>query len=345
MKTINLTLLLLLMAASGTLAEPSAVMVPGREDQGRVVVRPQTGDGLSGNQGTWGFLGVYLGDLTADRARELGLQAALSDMLGADTHGVIVGMVEKGSPAAKVGLRENDCLLTLDGQPIVNRLQFFQSMMIGPPGRKIRLGVLRGTEPLIIEVELGTRLSPAMEQRKRLFNESDALLRSAEDNRRMAEEAQAKGDARLADSYRENEKTLIRMAGESRAYVEKEIREGRISEPAAVQSFNLNMALSAKRYLLGVTTAAISPQLAAYFNVEAGALLVTEVRVGGAAGMAGLKAGDCIVKFNNESITGQTDFNRLFDQAMVGATTSGGPAELTLLVVRDRVAQVFRIRI
>jgi hypothetical protein len=38
----------------------------------------------------------------------------------------------------------------------------------------------------------------------------------------------------------------------------------------------LNMALSAKRYLLGVTTAAISPQLAAYFNVEAGALLVPE---------------------------------------------------------------------
>jgi S1-C subfamily serine protease len=94
-----------------------------------------------------------------------------------------------------------------------------------------------------------------------------------------------------------------------------------------------------------VTTAAISPQLAAYFNVEAGALLVTEVRVGGAAGQAGLKAGDCIVKFNNESIAGQTDFNRLFDQAMVGATATGGPAELTLLVVRERVAQVFRIRL
>jgi hypothetical protein len=49
-------------------------------------------------------------------------------------------------------------------------------------------------------------------------------------------------------------------------------------------------------------------------------------------------------KFNSESITGQTDFNRLFDQAMVGATATGGPAELTR-VVRDRVAQVLRIRI
>jgi S1-C subfamily serine protease len=94
-------------------------MVSGHEDQGRVVVRPQAGDGLSGNQGTWGFLGVYLGDLvTVDRAgASLGFRR-LSDMLGLFTHGVIVGMVEKGSPAAKVGLRENDCLLTLDEQPI-----------------------------------------------------------------------------------------------------------------------------------------------------------------------------------------------------------------------------------
>jgi hypothetical protein len=51
-----------------------------------------------------------------------------------------------------------------------------------------------------------------MEQRKRLFNESDALLRSAEQSTNGR--AQAKGDARLTESYRENEDALIRMADE-----------------------------------------------------------------------------------------------------------------------------------
>lgn len=298
-------------------------------EQGRVATR-FTSDREAG---AWGFLGVYLGDMTVDRARELGLTGV---------HGVIVGLVEKGSPAAKVGLLENDCLLTLDGQPIANRLQFFQSMMVGPPGRRVLLGLLRAGEYLQVEVELGSRLSPAMEQRSRLFNESEAMIRSAEDNRRLADEAQAKGDTKAAEGFRDNEKTLIRMAEESRAYVEREMREGRISEPAAVQSFNRNMALTARRYLFGVTTVSIPPQLAAYFNAEAGALLVSEVRVGSAAGQAGLKAGDCIVRFNNESIGGQTNFNRLFDQSIMGAVT-GMPVELSLQIVRDRVTQVLRI--
>lgn len=290
------------------------------------------------DDGGWGYLGVYLGDLTADRASSLGL---------ADWRGVVVGMVERGSPAAKAGLRQNDCLLTIDSRPIVNRLQFFQSLMVTPPGTKLRLGVLRDGERQEIEVEIGMRLSPAMAQRRRLFDEADALLRSAEENRRMAEEARAKGDEKGAARFIEIEATLRQMSDDSRAWVEKELREGRISEPIAVQSFNLNLTLSARRYQLGVTVVQLSSQLAEAFNAattRGGGLLLSEVRPGGAAEVAGVKAGDCLLRVNDQETNTPADLNRAVDQAVVNAA-AGTPVDLVLTIVRERVRQQISLRL
>ena len=198
-----------------------------------------------------------------------------------------------------------------------------------------------------IEVEIGMRLSPAMAQRRRLFDEADALLRSAEENRRMAEEARAKGDEKAASRFSEIEATLRQMSDDSRAWVEKELREGRISEPIAVQSFNLNMTLSAKRYQLGVTVVQLSPQLAENFNAataRGGGLLLSEVRPGGAAEVAGLKAGDCLLRVNDQEINTPADLNRVVDQAVVNASP-GMPVELVLTIVRERVQRYISLRL
>ena len=168
-------------------------------DQGE---HPQVGRSLQQGATAWGYVGVYLGDLTADRARELGLPGV---------YGVIVGKVEEGSPAAKSGIRENDCLLTLDGKQIIGRIQFFQTLMSSSPGRKVRIGMIRDGSRLELEVELGVRISREMEQRNRLFNEANALLRFAEENKRLAEESRAKGDEKAAASYIDNEQTLRRL--------------------------------------------------------------------------------------------------------------------------------------
>ncbi|MFM8392983.1 MAG: S1C family serine protease, partial [Acidobacteriota bacterium] len=178
--------------------------------------------------GVWGFVGVYLGDTTAEQARRLGL---------GEIYGVIVGTVEKGSPAAVAGLQSGDCLLSLDGEKILNRLQFFQIMMNTPPGKRIRLGLLRTGERLEVELEVGKRLSQALLQRRRLFSEPDSMVRLADENRRLADEARAKGDEKGAARFSEAEVTLRQMADDSRAYIENELREGRISEPVAVQNF------------------------------------------------------------------------------------------------------------
>jgi C-terminal processing protease CtpA/Prc len=285
--------------------------------------------------GGWGYLGVYLGDLTADQVRILGLP---------DPRGVIVGMVENGSPAANAGIRPNDCLLAVDGRPIVNRLQFFQMLMVARPGTKIRLSLLRDGSQRELEVEVGRRLSQAMVQRQRLFDEAEALLRSADENRRMAEEALAKGDEKAAARFREIESTLRQMSDDNRAWVEKELREGRISEPIAVQSFNLNMTLSAKRYQLGLTVVELSPQLAGHFKAGSGGLLLSEVRPGGAAEQAGIKAGDCLVQVDGRPIATPADLNRAIDQAVVNSGP-GGLVELTLGIVREQAPLTLVVRL
>jgi C-terminal processing protease CtpA/Prc len=301
--------------------------------------RPVAGTGAASSSrsepGIWGFVGVYLGDTTAEQARRLGL---------GELYGVIVGTVEKGSPAAGAGLQPGDCLLTLDGERILNRLQFFQAMMNTPPGKRIRLELLRKGERTDVELEVGRRFSQALLQRRRLFSEPDSMVRLAEENRRMAEEARAKGDEKGAARLFETETTLRQMAEDSRAYIENELREGRISEPVAVQNFNLNLRLSAKRYSLGVTAVGLTSQLASFFNAGEGGLLITEVRPGSAAAAAGLRSGDCLISLNSVAVRTPAELNQSIDRAVIAAPGSG-PAELTLTVVRERTIQELRLRL
>ena len=208
-------------------------------------------------------------------------------------------------------------------------------MMNTAPGKRIRLGVLRSGERIQIELEVGRRLSQALLQRRRLFSEPDSMLRLADENRRLADEARAKGDEKGAVRYLEGEATLRQMADDSRAYIENELREGRISEPVAVQNFNLNLRLSAKRYALGLTVVGLTPQLAGHFNTGAGGLLITEVRSGSAAEAAGMRAGDCLVGLNNVTLGTPGDLNQALNRAVIAATPSS-PTELTLTVVRDK---------
>src|SRR5262245_12035433 len=56
-----------------------------------------------------GYLGVYLGDLTEAKAKQLKLDG---------TKGALIERVIPGSPAAKAGLRSGDVVVAVDGKPI-----------------------------------------------------------------------------------------------------------------------------------------------------------------------------------------------------------------------------------
>lgn len=285
--------------------------------------------------GVWGYVGVYLGDATADLARRWDL---------GEVYGVLVGTVEAGSPAAGAGLRSGDLLLTLDGVKILNRLQFFQVMMDTPPGKRIHLGLLRNGERIDVEFDVGRRLSQALLQRRRLFSEPDSMVRLADENRRMAVEARAKGDEKGAERFLENEATLRQMADDSRTYIETELREGRISEPVAVQNFNLNLRLNSNRYKFGLTVVSLTDQLAAYFNAGDSGLLISEVRSGSAAEAAGLKPGDCLVSLNSIAMRTPAELNQAVDRAVI-ATPPGKLVEMKLVVVSDRTAREINLKL
>jgi len=71
--------------------------------------------------------------------------------------GVLVGFVEKGSPADKAGLRTDDVLLTFDKKDVVSPEQLVDMVRGEKPGSKVALGLVRGGKTVSADVTLGER--------------------------------------------------------------------------------------------------------------------------------------------------------------------------------------------
>jgi serine protease Do len=95
-----------------------------------------------------GWLGIEIGEISADRAKELKLSAV---------RGVEVVSVDEDSPAAKAGLKENDVITTFDGQVVEGRVQFRRLVRETPPGRTVSLGISRDGSARTLNVVMGDR--------------------------------------------------------------------------------------------------------------------------------------------------------------------------------------------
>ena len=100
----------------------------------------------SADEGGW--LGVEIGEVTAEKAKDLKLSAV---------RGVIVDGVEPDSPAVKAGIKEKDVITQYDGQPVEGAVQFRRLIRETPPGRSVTLEISRGGSLQSISVELGDR--------------------------------------------------------------------------------------------------------------------------------------------------------------------------------------------
>jgi S1-C subfamily serine protease len=281
-----------------------------------------------------GYLGVYLGDINEERARQLKLSGV---------GGAVVGKVEEGSPAAAAGLQENDVILGFNDQQVQNRAQFYRLLIESSPGSKVTLNISRNGEARNISVELGQRRTGALDERQRLFRDADAMLEAAEDRRKEAEELRKKGDEKRAQELLEEEKIFREQSEKQRADIEKMIREGKIPQTSA--GFQPSSSVNANRYYLGVIAVPLSEQLAKYFNVANG-VLVSEVRAGGSAERAGIKAGDCIIAVNDDQVASTADLNRLIDRiGKDDPLAEKVSAEFYMTIVRDRSPQKVKVRI
>jgi serine protease Do len=128
---------------------------------------PKVFSSISDEGGGW--LGVEIGEVTADKAKDLKLS---------DVRGVEVLDVEPDSPGAKAGLKEHDVITKYDGQAVEGTVQFRRLVRETPAGRNIPLAISRNGAAQNISVELGDRsalLEKKMRGKMRDFDGAYAL--------------------------------------------------------------------------------------------------------------------------------------------------------------------------
>jgi len=225
-------------------------------------------------------LGVVLEDVRAEDVARLKL---------AEERGALVKEVVKGSAAEKAGLKDGDVILSYQGERVGSAAQLRRLVRETPPGRHVTIEASRGGAP--------QRLTASLEG-----NDDHDLL--GDDSFRF----------HMPESFQFNVPVppvppvppippLDQMFGDG--------DRGR-------RFLFRDRMVEARPGRLGLSYQELSGQLARYFKVEDGALLVTEVEGDGPAARAGLRAGDVIVKFNGKAVTDGDDLRRTLGDAPSG---------------------------
>ena len=95
------------------------------------------------------FLGVELHELDPDLAAMMGLS---------EPRGALVVDVPAGQAAAVAGLKPWDVITAVAGEPIADGDDLVQTISALPPGREVRLSLLRDGQALTVSARLGERL-------------------------------------------------------------------------------------------------------------------------------------------------------------------------------------------
>ncbi|HJQ67526.1 MAG TPA: PDZ domain-containing protein [Blastocatellia bacterium] len=99
-------------------------------------------------QGRGSYLGVGLDEVTPEAVGRLKLKAE---------RGAVIIDVAADSPAAKAGLQKNDVIVRWDGEQIESAIQLSRIRRETPPGRTVRLGIIRDGREMEVSVQLSER--------------------------------------------------------------------------------------------------------------------------------------------------------------------------------------------
>ncbi len=193
-----------------------------------------------------------------------------------EKQGVYVMNTVPNSPAERGGLKKGDVIVAFNGQPVANNEQFRDFLRTCEPGKAVTFDVIRDKKRQTVTVV------PDQPEAARSFTFSipGAVgitgTIDPEAMRRHAEQWRKRAEAFRGQAQR--------MRGLSMIYASP----GR----------------------LGVRTQNLSDQLATYFGVADGGVLVTEVVKGSAAEKAGVQAGDCIVKVGESAVHNPNELSR-----------------------------------
>lgn len=233
---------------------------------------------------------VYLGVFPQTLTEERAAELGVTDQQGV----YIMNTVANG-PADRGGLKKGDVIVALDGKPVVNNEQFRAYLRKCEPGKAVTFEVIRDKK----------------RQKITITPEKPEAARS------YTFRVPGVGGTIDPEARRQRREELLRR-------IPPMIPPMILGQVERLRALNTSIAPGR----LGVRTQALSEQLAAYFGVSNGGVLVTEVVKGSAAEKVGLQAGDCIAKIGETAIRTPGDLSRELRKVEAGA--------VNLTVIRNK---------
>jgi serine protease Do len=214
--------------------------------------------------------------------------------------GVGITQVVKDSPAEKAGLRKDDVILRIDGENVTSVRKLNRLVSEIAPDHSVRIQISRNGSEQEITATMGKRKNTA-----------------------------------FAGDFFSPEGRAFKWEGPDKKLLENLKDLNKLHDFQWNNNNDLVFALSNTRRI-GVSTVALTKQLADYFGIADGrGVLVTSVSEDGPAAKAGIKAGDVITAVDGEAIDSPGDISRVIGRKKEG--------EVSLTVIRNKSQQMFRV--
>jgi membrane-associated protease RseP (regulator of RpoE activity) len=251
----------------------------------------------------------FVGGQTAAHAQGylgVDLRDVTADQLGAlklkEARGAEIVLVDHDAPAGKCGLREHDVVLQMNGHAITGEDQIRKMLRETAPGKTVVLVISRDGQQITVSAQMANR---------------DEVERQAWQQHLLVPEPQE-----LPAPVSESESSGFSPASSA-------------SSPPPHGSSFIGTVLMSPAYT-GAMLEKMSTQLADYFGVPNGAgLLVQSVEANSPAALAGMRAGDVVVRANAQTVASTADWAKAI------RNSRGHP--LTVVVLRDKKEQTLTL--
>ncbi len=236
-----------------------------------------------------GYLGVDVRDVNDDELAALKLKEA---------RGAEIVHVDHDGPAGKMGLHERDVVTQMNGVSIEGEEQIRKMLHDTPPGRTVVFAILRDGQQMVVTAQMADRDEVERQAWERHLNAPPVLPAAVSEG-------------------------VLATSGDSPVVVPA----APLPPPKYGKSF-LGSLLTSPTYT-GAMLERVGPQLASFFGVSTGTgLLVRGVDNNSPAAMAGIRAGDVVVRADSRTLVSTTQWAKAIRDA------KGHP--VTVVVVRDR---------
>ena len=216
-----------------------------------------------------GYLGVDLRDVGEAQVASLKLK---------NNRGAEIVLVDHDGPAGKVGLREHDVVLQMNGQPVSSQDQVRHMLHECPPGQTVILLISRDGQQFTV--------SPRMSTREEVEREAWAQHITVPDPQQPAPSTESASSSFAAAASPTPAPT---RAGNS-----------------FISSLLMNSSYT------GAILEQLNAQLAQFFGAPTGAgLLVRSVVDNSPAAISGMHAGDVIVRAGDKNIASTSDWSKV----------------------------------